>query len=130
MNPSAQPLRKRLLDALKSLVIFVVTYVVAAIVATPILHFCLTRLFDGFDAYQGRKLVLSGLNDPDSARFRETRIVKAKSGKAYCGEVNVKNSYGGYPGYSRFVVVYRNRQVILQEQFEFEENWTKYCGGK
>lgn len=43
------------------------------------------------------------LKDPDSAQFRNIRIEKFGNGKVICGEVNAKNSYGGYVGYRRFV---------------------------
>ena len=41
------------------------------------------------------------LKDPDSAKFRGVRFYP-KSG-AGCGEVNAKNSMGGYIGFSSFV---------------------------
>ena len=45
--------------------------------------------------------------DPESARFRDIRAVDVKrsNGKTIrrvCGEVNGKNQYGGYTGYSMF----------------------------
>lgn len=43
------------------------------------------------------------LKDPESARFRNLRIVDYKGGKLICGEVNAKNSYGGYVGFAPFL---------------------------
>jgi hypothetical protein len=43
------------------------------------------------------------LKDPSSAQFRNVRLVTFGSGKVICGEVNAKNSYGGYVGFKRFV---------------------------
>ena len=44
------------------------------------------------------------LMDPDSARFRNLRVVNdSKSGKAVCGELNAKNSFGGYVGFAPFL---------------------------
>jgi len=43
------------------------------------------------------------LKDPDSAKFRNVRIVGYFNWKLICGEINAKNSYGAYVGYSRFV---------------------------
>ena len=37
---------------------------------------------------ESKEAVLSTLKDPDSAQFQNI--------KGYCGEVNSKNSYGGY----------------------------------
>ena len=44
-----------------------------------------------------------GLKDPDSAKFQNLRIADFDGGKVVCGEINAKNSYGGYVGYKRFV---------------------------
>lgn len=43
------------------------------------------------------------LKDPDSAKFRDVMIKDYREGKVICGEVNGKNSYGGYVGFSKFV---------------------------
>lgn len=44
-----------------------------------------------------------GLKDPNSAEFQNLRIANYNNGKVVCGEINAKNSYGGYVGYKRFV---------------------------
>ena len=55
------------------------------------------------------------LKDPDSARFKFTLspaygVVnmsgRRHSGYFLCGEVNGKNSYGGYTGFKPFIVIY------------------------
>lgn len=49
--------------------------------------------------------VRDALKDPESAMFRDLHgISVAEDGPvmAVCGEVNAKNSYGGYIGYNRF----------------------------
>lgn len=47
--------------------------------------------------------VKSSLKDPDSATFRHFGAFKdADGGLRECGEVNSKNSYGGYVGFTRF----------------------------
>lgn len=50
----------------------------------------------------GKLAVTSSLKDPDSAKFRNTRLVAYLQGAVICGEVNGKNSYGGYAGFTRF----------------------------
>jgi hypothetical protein len=45
--------------------------------------------------------ILESLKDPDSATFR--RITASADGGVICGEVNAKNSMGGYIGYRKFV---------------------------
>jgi len=48
-------------------------------------------------------LLTNPLKDPDSARYRRTFLSEWTAGRfALCGEVNAKNSYGGYVGYRRF----------------------------
>lgn len=45
--------------------------------------------------------VLSTLKDPDSAKFQGIQHVW--TGRALCGQVNARNSYGGYTGFKAFV---------------------------
>lgn len=45
--------------------------------------------------------VAAALKDPQSAQFQGVQLVW--SGRALCGEVNAKNSYGGYAGFKAFV---------------------------
>ena len=43
------------------------------------------------------------MKDPESTQFRDLRTINNKTGKnAICGEVNSKNSYGGYVGFTPF----------------------------
>jgi hypothetical protein len=42
------------------------------------------------------------LKDPESARFGEFKAGRAEDGMTVCGQVNGKNSYGGYGGMSTF----------------------------
>jgi uncharacterized protein YdiU (UPF0061 family) len=53
------------------------------------------------------QLVKDNLKDQDSARFRNVRrlpFMGIESGpEVYCGEVNAKNSFGGYSGFGDFV---------------------------
>jgi hypothetical protein len=50
-----------------------------------------------------KKSVARSLKDPTSAQFRNVRLVPYINGKVLCGEVNGKNSYGGYSGFTAFV---------------------------
>lgn len=50
-----------------------------------------------------KEVAKEGLKDPSSAQFRNVRIVSWGSEKVVCGEINAKNSYGGYVGFKRFV---------------------------
>jgi hypothetical protein len=61
-----------------------------------------------------REPVLAQLNDPESARFQNERLVGPwqPSKMFYCGQVNAKNKMGGYVGYSHFFA-FRDRATIL-----------------
>jgi hypothetical protein len=50
-------------------------------------------------------LAASQLRDPSSAQFRNVeRVVQPDGRVSVCGEINGKNAYGGYAGFTRFVV--------------------------
>ena len=61
-----------------------------------------TQLTDAKDA------ILYNLKDPSSAKFRNIRGIQVKWEKNIedrlwiCGEVNARNSYGGYTGFTPF----------------------------
>lgn len=50
-----------------------------------------------------QKYIKLSLKDPNSAQFQNVRVAVYESRKIICGEVNAKNSYGGYVGFKRFV---------------------------
>ena len=54
---------------------------------------------------RAQQSVIRSLKDPESARFRAMREVKYLDGfgTKVCGEVNAKNSFGGYVGFRRFM---------------------------
>jgi hypothetical protein len=52
---------------------------------------------------KAKAAVADGLKDPGSAQFRNVAIVNYLGGQVVCGEVNGKNSYGGYVGFVPFV---------------------------
>lgn len=52
------------------------------------------------------KAMLANLKDPGSAQFRKMKVIEQSDGsKSVCGEVNAKNSMGGYVGYRLFAYV-------------------------
>lgn len=58
--------------------------------------------------------ITADMKDPDSAKFRYLRFIKAgekdgEIGGFICGNVNAKNSYGAYAGFSPFFVTLRMR---------------------
>lgn len=63
--------------------------------ATLLLSGCGSGLLD-----EARKEVAAQLRDPESAQFRN---LKDYTEKIVCGEVNAKNGFGGYVGFSEFI---------------------------
>lgn len=57
-----------------------------------------------------KQRVLERLKDPTSAQFRGLRFVNGDT--VLCGEVNARNSYGGYVGFVAFVVDEENGAYI------------------
>lgn len=46
------------------------------------------------------------LKDADSAKFRNVRFGSGDESDTICGDVNAKNSFGAYDGYSAFLAMY------------------------
>ena len=64
------------------------------------------------------KNVVYGLKDPDSAKFRNVRFVKYNNQIVVCGEVNAKNSYGGYVGFSEFISGITSSKIIKSAEYQ------------
>lgn len=65
---------------------------------------------------QARAAVADEMKDPASAQFREGRSYILSNGdRAYCGEINAKNSYGGYNGFTPYWLRMRNgvKQAVV-----------------
>jgi hypothetical protein len=72
----------------------------------------------------GQDLITNMMKDPGSTQFRGTSCAKGywgsipllgmgvQFGWLYQGEVNAKNSYGGYVGFKRFQVLIRDGAVV------------------
>jgi hypothetical protein len=66
-----------------------------------------------------RKLMTdySSLKDPFSAQFRRAEVreifADGKTSKVWCGQVNAKNSNGGYVGWSDFVILDAGKKPII-----------------
>lgn len=67
---------------------------------------------------EGRAAVLATLKDPGSAQFQKVSVRQAtnKRGEPFpvvCGEVNAKNSFGGYIGFAPWVYLADMKQVHM-----------------
>ena len=80
---------------------------------------------------QGEVAVKAKLKDPGSAEFRN--VFFSRSGKLpmACGEVNFKNSFGGYAGFQRFVSAGEAGTTFLESDVkDFDQVWNKMCSLK
>ena len=71
------------------------------------------------------------LKDPESARFRNITIEDQSSFKPEvagiaCGQVNAKNSFGGYTGFKSFMVV-GGIPMEDSSSASFVRLWNKHC---
>lgn len=61
---------------------------------------------------QAQSVVAGQMKDPASVQFRGDRAFTMSNGDvAFCGEVNAKNSYGGYTGFEPYWVRMRGGAV-------------------
>jgi hypothetical protein len=69
--------------------------------------------------------IKSRLKDSDSAEFRNVFV---SSKYAVCGEVNAKNSFGGYTGFVRFISG-GDMQVVESDMAagEMDKAWPQIC---
>lgn len=67
--------------------------------------------------------VANSLKDPNSAQFRDVKLIAG--GKGICGEINAKNSYGGYDGFKVFMLGPDGVPYILHQglQRKFAVKW-------
>lgn len=68
------------------------------------------------------------LKDPDSAKFQNLRIAEYDGGSVVCGEINAKNSYGGYVGYKQFVAGVSGATILDTSSTYPEINDTSNAG--
>ena len=75
---------------------------------------------------EARAAISDTLKDPESAKFRY--IVTVPAERVVCGEVNGKNSFGAYSGYSRFY--YRNGSGhVVDYDSIFWDEYVQRCAG-
>lgn len=67
------------------------------------------------------------LKDPDSAEFRGFFPGESNGNAIGCGEVNSKNTFGGYTGFKRYVSAGGDAVGLEGETPGFEEAWNTFC---
>lgn len=77
---------------------------------------------------RGKEAIKTKLKDPESAQFRNVQFYSGLA-PVTCGEVNAKNSFGGYSGYERFIAGGDVINVLESEMppGEMDEAWKKIC---
>lgn len=100
-----------------------------------------------FDVEKAKASVTNNFKDPESAKFRKMYISKfvnneGESAYSLCGEVNAKNSMGGYVGYKNFVALENSSALIDLEidsssdsmdafrQKMFEMSYPRLCANR
>jgi hypothetical protein len=78
---------------------------------------------------KGKDAVRAKLKDPESAQFRNVFFHRgADNIPMACGEVNGKNSFGGYEGFQRFVSAGKSKLTFLENDVsDFSSVWGKMC---
>lgn len=75
---------------------------------------------------QAQQATKARLKDPDSAEFRNIYVSVSNGERIVCGEVNSKNSFGGYSGFQSFVG--GASFILLKEDGKiFEDIWDEVC---
>jgi len=80
----------------------------------------------------GKDAVRSRLKDPQSAQFRNTffnyATLEGKRIPVSCGQVNARNSFGGYTGFKRYVSAGEGLTFLESDVSDFENVWNTLCG--
>lgn len=86
---------------------------------------------DATPTERAQRLVAERMKDPAALQFRDVRYNPA-TGVA-CGQVNAKNSFGGYVGFQDFIVkgdfVLTRGEASAALQPLFDEAWRQCRGG-
>ena len=72
-----------------------------------------------------KKRIAYSLTDPDSAKFREVFV--APNQVAVCGDVNAKNSFGGYTGFRKFIYSSSKQGIDGDGSYFVEARWEDRC---
>ena len=73
------------------------------------------------------------LKDPDSAKYRNEFVAESQYGDDFnvCGEVNARNSFGGYIGYKKYIWVGSSSEVVIDNNSDnselFNATWKMAC---
>lgn len=76
----------------------------------------------------GKNKIKDTLKDAESAKFQNVHFYSGGGVPVVCGEVNARNSFGGYNGFERFVAA-GDQIAALESQVEggLQPVWSKFC---
>lgn len=80
--------------------------------------------------YLGKEGVTKRMKDPGSTEFRNVFVSRSSGSAAVCGEVNSKNSFGGYVGFQRFISAGESASFLETDmkRGEMDKSWQQFCG--
>lgn len=77
------------------------------------------------------QVITKNMKDPESAKFQNWHYVKAskKLPATFCGQVNAKNSFGGYTGFKHFFITTDDKMEFAIDDGSdgFANKFNKYC---
>lgn len=79
---------------------------------------------------RGKEQIRTRLKDPASAQFRNVHFYSGGGVPVTCGEVNSRNSFGGYTGFERFIAAGSQLAVVESDMTtpsELDQVWDKFC---
>ena len=79
---------------------------------------------------QAKRVLTDNFRDPGAAKYRDLAVYRQLDGKtiALCGEVNAKNAYGAYTGFSSFYADLKFGYVRADgEDKRFDAMRMSYC---
>lgn len=72
------------------------------------------------------------LRDPEGTRYRDVRAMASGSRVSLCGEINMRNGFGGFTGYKRFIA--DGGAIVLPDsdlnEVVIARDWSAHCGSK
>jgi len=91
-----------------------------------------------FPSEVAKMVVLRRLRDPGSAEFGRVNVygdrkLKGKAVRVACGSVNAKNGFGGYTGFTDFLVIDEGYRLFMNggdDNSVFVSLWNGLCAGK
>lgn len=74
----------------------------------------------------GMTAIQERMKDPGSVKFRNVKFHRGKLNIPVCyGEVNAKNSFGGYRGFQRFIAAGDQFAYVESDIADFDNLWRK-----